>query len=93
MKYFKTKHERNSARITALLMLILILLFFVIGPPYLDPPTEYGVAVNFGTTDFGSGNVQPLKPIRSEPKKINKIPQETPTESKPEESIADKVED
>ncbi len=63
------------------------------GPPYLDPPTEYGVAVNFGTTDFGSGNVQPLKPIKSEPKKINKTPQETPTESKPEESITDKVED
>ncbi len=93
MKYLETKHERNSARITALLMLILILLFFVMGPPYLDPPTEYGVAVNFGTTDFGSGNVQPLKPIKSEPEKINKIPQETPTESKPEESVVDKVED
>ena len=93
MKYLRTKHERNSARITTLLMLILILLFFVMGPPYLDPPTEYGVAVNFGTTDFGSGNVQPLKPIKSEPKKINKIPQEIPTESKPEESITDKVED
>ena len=93
MKYLRTKHERNSARITTLLMLILILLFFVMGPPYLDPPTEYGVAVNFGTTDFGSGNVQPLKPIKSEPKKINKTPQETPTESKPEESITDKVED
>ncbi len=93
MKYLRTKHERNSARITTLLMLILILLFFVMGPPYLDPPTEYGVAVNFGTTDFGSGNIQPLKPIKSEPKKINKIPQETPTESKPEESITDKVED
>jgi outer membrane biosynthesis protein TonB len=93
VKYFETKHERNSARITALLMLILILLFFVMGPPYLDPPTEYGVAVNFGTTDFGSGNVQPLKPIKAEPKKINKTPQETPTESIPEESVADKVED
>lgn len=93
MKYLRTKHERNSARITTLLMLILILLFFVMGPPYLDPPTEYGVAVNFGTTDFGSGNIQPLKPIKSEPKKINKIPQETPAESKPEESITDKVED
>lgn len=93
MKYFNTKHERNSARITALLMLILVLLFFVMGPPYLDPPTEYGVAVNFGTTDFGSGNVQPRKPIRSEPKQINKPPQETPTESKPEETSADKVED
>lgn len=93
MKYFETKHERNSARITVLLMLILVLLFFVVGPNYLDPPTEYGVAVNFGTTDYGSGNVQPLKPIKSEPKRINEIPQETPKESKPEESVTDKVED
>jgi len=93
VKYLETKHERNSARITVLLMLILILLFFVMGPPYLDPPTEYGVAVNFGTTDFGSGNIQPKKPIKSEPKKINEIPQETPIESKPEESVTDKVED
>ena len=68
MKYLETKHERNSAKITALLMLILALLLFVMGPPYLDPPTEYGVAVNFGTTDFGSGNVQPKQPIKSEPK-------------------------
>ena len=93
MKYFETKHERNSAKITALLMLILILLFFVMGPPYLEPPTEYGVAVNFGTTDFGSGEVQPKEPIRSVPKEINKIPQETPVESVPEESVVDKVED
>ncbi len=93
MKYLETKHERNSAKITALLMLILALLLFVMGPPYLDPPTEYGVAVNFGTTDFGSGNVQPKKPIKSEPKEINKPTEETPTESKPEEAIADKVED
>ncbi len=93
MKYLETKHERNSAKITALLMLILALLLFVMGPPYLDPPTEYGVAVNFGTTDFGSGNVQPKKPIKSEPKEINKPTEEIPTESKPEEAVADKVED
>ena len=93
MKYLETKHERNSAKITALLMLILALLLFVMGPPYLDPPTEYGVAVNFGTTDFGSGNVQPKKPIKAEPKEINKPTEETPTESKPEESVTDKVED
>ena len=93
MKYLETKHERNSAKITALLMLILALLLFVMGPPYLDPPTEYGVAVNFGTTDFGSGNIQPKEPIKSEPKEINKPTEETPTESKPEESVTDKVED
>lgn len=93
MKYLETKHERNSAKITTLLMLILVLLFFVVGPDYLDPPTEYGVAVNFGTTDFGSGDVQPDKPIKSVPNEINKPTQETPTESKPEESVTDKVED
>ena len=93
MKYFKTKHERNSARITALLMLILVLLFFVMGPPYLDPPTEYGVAVNFGTTDFGRGNVQPRTPLKSQPKKINEIQKEAPQESNPQEKVTDKVEE
>ena len=74
MKYFETKHEKDSARITALLAVILILLIFIVGPKYLDPPIEYGVAVNFGTTDFGSGNIQPKEPIKSEPIDINKQP-------------------
>ncbi len=71
MKYFETKHERNSAKLTALITIILILLLFVVGAPYMDPPIEYGVAVNFGTSDFGKGDIQPLKPIKSEPKEVN----------------------
>ncbi|WP_339918389.1 energy transducer TonB [Yeosuana marina] len=86
MKYFETKHERNSAKLTTLIMVILILLLFVVGAPYMDPPIEYGVAVNFGTSDFGKGTVQPLKPIKSEPKKINEPPQ--PEVSKPEPTKA-----
>ena len=82
MKYLETKHERNSATITLLISLIIVLLMFVMGPPYLDPPEEYGVAVNFGTTDFGSGNVQPNEPIKSEPVKVNKVPEEV-TEPEP----------
>ena len=81
MKYLETKHERNSARITALIALILLLLLFVVGPQYLDPPDEYGIAVNFGTTDFGSGN----KPL-SEPKKAI---EETVEQVQPEESVAE----
>ena len=69
MKYLETKHERNSAKITALIVVILLLLLFVVGPPYLDPPEEYGVAVNFGSTDFGSGNVQPKAPLKPAPSK------------------------
>lgn len=71
MKYFETKHERNSAKLTTLITIILILLLFIVGAPYMDPPIEYGVVVNFGTTDFGKGDVQPLKPIKSEPKEVN----------------------
>ncbi|MDG5492312.1 energy transducer TonB [Psychroserpens sp. SPM9] len=67
MKYLETKHERNSAKITALIVAILILLLFVVGPPYLDPPEEYGVAVNFGNSPVGTGNIQPTKPIKSQP--------------------------
>jgi outer membrane biosynthesis protein TonB len=83
VKYLETKHERNSARITALIALILLLLLFVVGPQYLDPPEEYGIAVNFGTTDFGSGN----KPL-SEPRKAVKeevVEEQVVEETKPKE--------
>ena len=72
MKYFETKHERDSAKLTALISVIILLLLFVVGTKYMDPPEEYGMEVNFGTTDFGSGEVQPLKPIKSEPLDINR---------------------
>ena len=66
MGYFKTKHQKHSARLTTLIMLLLILLLFIVGPGYMDPPLEYGVAVNFGTTDKGSGIIQPKKPLASQ---------------------------
>ena len=82
MKYFETKHEKDSARITTLFAVILILLIFIVGPKYMDPPLEFGVAVNFGTTDYGSGNIQPKRPIKSEIKEIIKQPEVV--ESQPE---------
>ena len=85
MKYLETKHERNSARITTLIVLILLLLLFVVGPGYMDPPEEYGVAVNFGTTDVGSGN----KPL-SEPRKA--VEEQVVEESQPVESVAEPTE-
>jgi hypothetical protein len=40
---------------------ILFVLFFFLGLTSLDPPPENGIAI--GTTEFGSGNVQPTEPI------------------------------
>ncbi len=92
MKYFKTKHEKNSAKLTALIAVILLLLLFVVGTTYMDPPEEYGVAVNFGNSSFGKGNVQPLKPVKSEPKKIEEPPQPDVSKSEPTKASETKEE-
>ena len=94
MKYFKTKHEKDSAKITALIVFILLLLIFIVGPKYMDPPLEYGIVVNFGTTDYGSGNIQPKKPVKSEVKEVIKQPEvveSQPETSKPQETKEEKV--
>jgi outer membrane biosynthesis protein TonB len=92
MKYFKTKHEKNSAKLTALIAIILLLLLFVVGTTYMDPPEEYGVAVNFGNSDLGKGNVQPLKPVKSEPLKIEEPPQPDVSKSEPTKASETKEE-
>jgi len=90
VKYLETKHERNSARITALVALILLLLLFVVGPQYLDLPEEYGIAVNFGTTDYGSGNKPLSEPRKAEVEKV--VEEEVVEESQPEETKVEPTE-
>ncbi|HKJ06649.1 MAG TPA: hypothetical protein VJ970_04200 [Flavobacteriaceae bacterium] len=70
-----TKHKRKSAIITTILMSLLFVLIFYVGLTYLDPPTEYGIAVNFGSSDMGSGNNQPTAPLKAgeQPQKVDKI--------------------
>ncbi|WP_369996584.1 energy transducer TonB [Winogradskyella sp.] len=83
MKYLETKHQRNSARITALIALLLFLLLFFVGPQYLDPPEEYGVAVNFGNTDFGSGNKPLAQPRKAVEEKVVEEAQPEPSKAEP----------
>jgi outer membrane biosynthesis protein TonB len=67
MKYLETKEEKKSFTITSIIFVILFALFFYLGLTSLDPPPENGIAINFGTTEFGSGNIQPTDPIQSAP--------------------------
>lgn len=64
----ETKHEKRSFTITVVLHVALILLLLFFGFTYLDPPPENGIAINFGTSEVGSGDKQPTKPIKSSPK-------------------------
>jgi colicin import membrane protein len=93
MKYFETIHERNSAKITTLIVTILVLLLFIVGPPYFDPPLEYGVAVNFGTSEYGSGDKQPTEPIKSEPQKVSEEPKVETTKTETSTASNTKAED
>jgi hypothetical protein len=65
MKYLDTK-EKKSFIITSIIFDSLYFVFYL-GLTSLDPPPENGIAINFGTTEFGSGNIQPTEPIQSAP--------------------------
>ena len=75
MSFLDTRHKKKSFTLTTLLLSALLLLLFYIGLTYLDPPIEKGIAVNFGTMDYGSGEVQPTEPVRSEPREVESQPE------------------
>lgn len=77
MALLETKHEKKSFTITVVLHVILILLLIIFGLTYLDPPPESGIAINFGTSEVGSGNEQPKEPVRTAPKKATAQPVES----------------
>lgn len=70
MKVLNTKHKQQSAAITAGILMLLIFGLFNLGLGYLDPPAEYGVAINFGDAAMGSG-VPVAATKKSRPKKVS----------------------
>lgn len=74
MKYLETKEEKKAFTITSILFVILFFMFFYLGLTSLDPPPENGIAINFGTSDTGSGEIQPLEPIATSPQTETSTP-------------------
>lgn len=68
MGFLDSKYKRKSMLVTVLIHTgIILLLLFVFGLKYMDPPVESGIAVNFGTSDVGRGEVQSSQPVSSAP--------------------------
>jgi outer membrane biosynthesis protein TonB len=80
MSFLETPEEKKSFTITSVLFVILFLLFAFLGLTYMDPPPENGIAVNFGTSDVGQGEIQPIKPIASAPQTSQVQPETTQDE-------------
>ncbi len=102
MALLDTRHKKKSFTLTTILLSALLVLLFYIGLTYLDPPIENGISINFGTTDFGSGTVQPKEKIKSEPlnkpvqppvqqEKVEEVKEVVPKEVAVKEQAAEKV--
>jgi len=80
--FLNTKEKRKSAIITAIIMSALIFAMFYVGLSYLDPPEEFGIALNFGTSTVGKGDFQPKQTAKPIIKK--EIPQKQVKSAQPE---------
>jgi len=102
MSYLDTPHKKKSAVLTTIIMGLILFLIFTFGMTYFDPPKEYGIAINFGTSDVGSGDTQPTEPLQSasseeevieeveeqqEVEEVEETPVETAAESAPTEKV------
>ncbi|MDP3313053.1 MAG: energy transducer TonB [Lutibacter sp.] len=99
MLNLNTVHKRKSAAITIVIMSLLFVLIFFVGLKYLDPPIEFGISLNFGTSDMGMGDDQPTEPLAPSSQQIvedqeESVPQEsTPTSTVKEEVATQDMED
>lgn len=98
MAVLDTIHKKKSATITLVILLALLWMIFNFGMQYLDPPAEYGIAINFGTTDYGSGEKKttPAKkaPVEKEQEeKIEEVVKEIPKETIKEEVLKQREKD
>ena len=94
MAVLDTKHKRKSAVITVMILLFLLFVVFNFGMRYLDPPEEYGLAINYGDSDVGketpftkTAKIAPPKVIQKE--KVVKAIEELPTEKVIEKVLTD----
>ncbi|MGD2005176.1 MAG: energy transducer TonB [Flavobacteriaceae bacterium] len=100
MNFLNTPQKKKAAVLTALTALFLLLLFFILGLRYLDPPIAYGMEVNFGMHSTGRGptpseTIPEAKPIpveEVEEKQEEKTSPPPPQESTPikEEVLTEK---
>lgn len=77
-----TRHKKKSFILTTIIHVLIVLLLFYLGFSAIEEEPEGGIAVNFGTTLTGSGDVQPKEAIKSSPKQTT--PETTPDTPEPQ---------
>ena len=95
MKILDTLHKKKSAILTAVIGFLILILFFMLGLTYYDPPVSFGMEVNFGNLAQESNKDQPIKNIQSikeleeKPIQVKGIVQSDPPEDNTPETVKD----
>ena len=90
MSVLDTKNKRKSAGITKAVLLLLLYLIFNYGMDYIDPPVEYGIAINYGISDQGRTQPKVVENVKATPKpltNLQELKEETSDESIKKEFI------
>ncbi|MGY5351733.1 energy transducer TonB [Wenyingzhuangia sp. IMCC45533] len=78
-------------------MTFIAFLMFYCGLRYLDPPEEYGIAINFGTSDVGSGQPKLNKKIQSDlkqkPVSEDALPKNSPRNESKDDVLSQDIEE
>ena len=78
MAILDTIHKKKASLLTLVILIVFVWGVFSFGMQYQDPPEEYGIAINFGTSDFGN----------KKPKNIlSNLPVQKPQEERLEETV------
>ena len=54
MAILDTIHKKKASLVTLVILIVFVWGIFSFGMQYQDPPEEYGIAINFGSSDFGN---------------------------------------
>ena len=85
MAILDTIHKKKASLVTLVILIVFVWGIFSFGMQYQDPPEEYGIAINFGTSNQGYEIPNDILPSKESSEQV----QEEVQEEKMEETIED----
>jgi protein TonB len=89
MAFLDTTYKKKSTAITAVILIALLWMIFNFGMKYQDPPEEYGIAINFGTSNQGYEISNDILPAKESSEQVQKEVQEEVQKEKIKETTND----
>ena len=93
MAFLDTIHKKKASLVTLVILIVFVWGIFSFGMQYQDPPVEYGIVINFGTSKEGNKkpkntSVKKLPIQENEEERLEETVEDTPEEIKNEEVLS-----